>query len=499
MKRLIPWTGTAAAVFALLAIIQAWLAANGYISAAVWAAIPDAILLRDGVMPFERFVTVYPPMAFFISAAAQTAFGGTGLPPPVLAAAIITAVLAGHWAVSLTVPRFALGMPLLAALLLALHPFTLYTVASGPAAVLLMGGVYWLTSALIDLSAKARVRDTMNTALALMVLAFTHPCGLIAALAVLPFLSLCTPRPMVERSALGSILVLAFPAAFAIASFVFIRFTFGAMDWTLGMRGMHTAALGAAQTTGVVTASIAAGTGTLALDLLLAGIAAVLAMPVLLQAVPGSAERERIWAPILAMGAAAVFTAAFSVHIGIESDAAAALAPFIGIVPAALIPGRRSGLPGNAIIAVLVMGLLGGILAAAQWSSGGAGQWRQAMAGTVLVPDETVAGRLATGRFLAGKNDVLADTDTAPELTAGRGSAYGMAASGSDEFRLALLTRQIVSRFVAVSAPSAASVPQGALARSFPNLFEQGLPGYRCIYDAWGWRVYERTAAARRG
>ncbi len=416
---------------------------------------------------------------------------------------MIVALLASHWAARLSRMGYAPGVPLLAALLIALHPFTLYTMANGPAAVLLMAAIYWLTSALADLRTKARVRDTMNVALALLVLAFTHVNGLIILVAALPFLALCTPPAILERSALGAYLLVTFPVAFAMLSFGFVRLTFGVVDWSLGLSNAQmNALLESVQVRGTVTESSMFFGGSAMLELAAIGVAALLAMPVLIQAAFGGAGRLRVSPPLMAMAATAVLSAAVAAKFTSGREASAALAPFIGIVPAALAMRNRGALPAAAAISVLVMGLIGGAFVVSQWSQGEPGRWREAMIGAVSTPlAGDVAGALAAGRFLEGKPDVLADTAAAPELAAGRGSARGLILSGSDEFRLALLSKRIGSRFVAVSDPSLTAnslkPPRGELVRAFPRLYGDGLPGYRRIYDAQGWRVYERTAAAR--
>jgi hypothetical protein len=74
-----------------------------------------------------------------------------------------------------------------------------------------------------------------------------------------------------------------------------------------------------------------------------------------------------------------------------------------------------------------------------------------------------------------------------------RGDARGLLLPFADAFKIAL--RKQVPGVEQVVLPD----PQSDLGRidmintQHPNAYEQGLPGYRRVYDRAGWRVYRRN------
>src|SRR6202023_2976036 len=96
-------------------------------------------------------------------------------------------------------------------------------------------------------------------------------------------------------------------------------------------------------------------------------------------------------------------------------------------------------------------------------------------------PERTDA--LAAGGAAVGRDGVLADTENAPALVLGRGSARGMHGPASEPFALALMFSRLEPPFVGVPDPQSQSGANDRLNRAFPTLFRRGAPGYRIVYQ----------------
>jgi hypothetical protein len=146
------------------------------------------------------------------------------------------------------------------------------------------------------------------------------------------------------------------------------------------------------------------------------------------------------------------------------------------------------------VLVLLVAGWLGGIAGVVLADPAGAAQLRAAIAGS----EGERADALALGGAAIGRDGVLADTENAPALVLGRGSARGMFGPGTEPFGFALLFSRLDARFIAVPDPEGQSGANDRLNRKFPSLYRRGAPGYRLIYQNYTWRMYERISNTAR-
>ena len=102
---------------------------------------------------------------------------------------------------------------------------------------------------------------------------------------------------------------------------------------------------------------------------------------------------------------------------------------------------------------------------------------------------------LAAGGAAVGRDGVLVDVDNAPAFVLGRGRARGILGPQSEPFALAMLFDRIDTPFVAVPDPQSDAGANDRLDKAFPNLFRDGAPGYRVIYQNNTWRLFARTSA----
>jgi membrane protein XagC len=77
----------------------------------------------------------------------------------------------------------------------------------------------------------------------------------------------------------------------------------------------------------------------------------------------------------------------------------------------------------------------------------------------------------------------------------GRGRVRGILGPQSEPFTLAMLFDRIDTPFVAIPDPQSSTGVNDRLDKTFPNLFREGAPGYRVIYQNNTWRLFARIKA----
>jgi hypothetical protein len=420
------------AAFAALLAVDGWLRQHGFIAAAVMHDWGEVVLYGDGKGSFREFTTTYPPIAFVLNVLAGVPIRGlSSLPPPVVIAALLAALLVATWVSALCTAGYGWRWSVVLTALVCLHPFFLYPATTGVGAVLLLIAVYWFATAYRASRIHGRVTDFMNLALALAFTAFVHPLGALICVLTLPFLALALPPALIARSALNSMLVLLFPLLFALGSFAYENALFedSATAFLRSLMG-HVPA--------VVPADNATGTPSVLLE---------------------------IAAPLVALAVVAVR------HWPAGS--------------------RQRG----AVTALLLAGVALGWGVSFPWRSGEPALWREAAMGKPVAVEQNAEamalGRYLATRtdvlidapahpeVLAARGSahgLVVPTDDAFMLTTLTRQVHSRFIAIPDPDRPALLD-------------------DDQLAQTFPKLYAQGMRGYRLTYDANGWRVYERNDA----
>ncbi len=478
----------AAAPFALLAFAAALALAavtvrSGFVSDDAMRLWAGAITAGEGDVAIGRIVAAYPTFPFW--AAALTAFvAPAGTPAPALVAAALFALIAGLWLASLRAAGFARVPAVLAATLLAFHPALLRAEINGPSDMFLAAFLFMLGVSLYDLRARGATTDVMAVGLALLGLAFSHPMGAAIAIAAVPFLAFAVRPMLVANSALNVVVALVFPTLFAVAAFTYISWVFPGAGWSFF------AAPGESLATWRVGVAHVFGngiTGSAALDASLAtGAAFALGAPIVVVALRAVARRRPLVAPALVFVATVIAAAALTVATGLfgEPTAIAVAAPVLAAVALVRLPAPRP----TAVVVLLVAGWVGGGASLLFVDPAAAGHLRAALRGGE--PERTDA--LAAGGATIGRDGVLADTENAPALVLGRGSARGMFGPASEPFTLALIFSRLDTPFVAVPDPQSAIGANDRLNKAFPTLFRRGASGYRIVYQNNTWRLYAR-------
>jgi len=446
----------------------------------LWAG---AITAGDGKMSIDRIVAAYPTLPFLVTAlfAAITPFA---TPAPLVVAAGLAGLLAGHWLLSFLEAGLPLAFAGLATLLLIFHPTLLHAAIGGSAEMFLAIFVYLFGTALYDLRARSGVPEVMKTGLALLGLAFSHPMGAAVAFSATPFLIYAVQPVLVARSALNVVLVLVFPTAFAVAAFVYVSWVFPGSGWSFFAAPAESLSVWLAGMSNVGLKSWPILTGAVATAIAL-GVGAPL-VPV---AIGWIMQRRPLVAPAMVFFAAIIAATVVSIGTGFFGDPAplAIAAPILAAIVIARVPVVRERL--MIVVPLLAVGWIGGLSAIAIADPR---SMDQVVGLFESHGDRETLDAIALGGATIGRSGVLVDTFNAPAVVLGRGNARGLFIPSDETFSLATMFSRIDTPFVAVPDPRTITGTQDRLNRAFPQLFADGPPGYRLAYQNESWRLFGR-------
>ncbi len=491
MMRFLPFASMGAASFAAFFALSAWLALHGFEGSETAALAGRAIALRDGAVTLREIVLAFPPAPYLLSAALQQVLPqglitGGSLLTAFLAAGLLVVILRSLVAVGYRWPTaLAISIMLLA------NPAMLFLASTGPSALLLCLGAWLVATAAFRLRARSNIVDLMGFSAALAFLALCHPLGAMIALGLTPLLILILPPQVTSESTIGAYLTALFPVLLVCGGALYVSWIFTGEPLSI-LRTLS------AQSADAQFDSETSVMGSIVHQPLLAAAAyallVVLNAPILIGGMAAVRRRLPRMMPMLAFALCMPIAALMGDALGLGSPPLLLVAPLVGFAAAsvAVFPIEEQ----RPVIALLLVaaGAIGG-----GWTMGLAGNaesagWTRAMAGqTIMAASE--ADR-AVGAALAGRQDVLIDSTSAPAVIAGRRSASGLVPPLSPNFELTRMSRRATSRYLAVRSSGGAHRENDGVHAIFPKLYADGMPGYVRIYDHLGWRIYQRNPAA---
>lgn len=428
----------------------------------------QAIMVAEHRALIQDVLAAYPPLPLLLSV--PFAY----LPPLGITAATLAAIMVAGLTAAVLYYRLrsepvSLGVALPITLLVALSPVAIQAVAAGPGAALLMLGMLMLCFGLFGMSSDAAVPDMMMTAIALALMVFSHPFGIVLMLATLPALAITSPPALFARAPVSVFLILMFPALFGLASFAYTR-------WVLGLEPLTfiAAAVGAPDPgeTGQPTHILP----------FMARICfwLAVAVPVVVAFLYWSRARVAHLRPAAALAGTLLLAAFLQVSFRGEADLPLILA--MGLTLAAVCAIKAAREHRNAVLLLLCAG----------WAAGFFLPAAKPGPASVLgsAPPETAA---AFARALCPLKGVMVDTRAHPQLARLCGTARGFVATGEIDFDIQIQSRRLTSPYVLVEDQGGGGAFD-LIARTFPDLYRHGASGYALIYDRAGWRLYARLA-----
>lgn len=486
------YAAIALAVLAALQAYGAWLFGQGFAPVSIWHDWGIVELYAAGKGSFGDFVSAYPQAAATLATVLGLAAKFAGLaPPPGFAAFCVAAALFVFWAAAFRSAGYGM-LSWVLALLLAAHPYFLYSAAAGVDAVLLLAAVYWLASAFCASRATGHLIDFMSLALALAFAVSVHVYGVLLCLLLLPFLPVSLPASLRGQPTPSVLLVLLFPTLFCLASFAYLSFVMrgDASAYLLDLwRHMGLFHIEPGHARGWERQFVALASWSV--FLLLLALPAALALLLARRDSPAALPMAALigWAVLAACAVAMLASRSGGLGLGGRLEISV---PFLGLAAVAI--RHWSPQRGRGVLATLLLaaGAAGGWAGLLLQNGGELAQWRDAVLQRRAEPAAETSSTVF-GRYLADLSDVLIDVRADPALLVSRGSAAGLIVSGERAFKQTLECRCFTARFVAIADPNGAGHGVDDLNRAFPLLYRAGIAGYHSIYDANGWRVYERN------
>lgn len=456
-------------------------------SLSLWAKI---IAVRDAPeLRLEYLGVVYPHLPAYLLMLLRLVPGlDSPLLPHFVSAATVAGVLA-LWARELA-PRTP---PLLLAITLSLivaHPFTLWTATTAPQWALGLGLFYLLLRQFVLLQDDDSPHFYLRIGVLLALLFFADERATYLAIALVLLLPLVAPGELLQRSPLAFYLVVFTPFVFCFGAWAYVNWIYFD-DPLLFLRAPDSAFLGA-RAEYAFTPWLLRWGGQFLVPLAIIAALAVVAFPgamLLVNRAWRSREYRRVG--IVAVGLPVIAGALATLHETLAHPASVA-----GLLLASVLIGfglwqaRTAVLRGTAVL-LFALGTLGGWAIFLWMPSPAMNDWLRAL------QHDTRADRYAAARSLGHwlrehRFPTLIDDSATYAAIVARGDARELLLPYSDVFKLALRRDEPIQPQVVVADPRSAAGARDAITRRYPDLYDQGLPGYRRVFDERPWRVYRR-------
>lgn len=451
-----------------------WAQDAGFTSQASLELWGQALLASDGAVAAPSIIAASPPLPYFATIVAELAIPSFGMRILPLVTALFFGLMVAGWLRAFQSAGLSWGVSVAAAVLLGFNPVLLRSLVESPGWAGLHAGLSMLAVGLFNLRRDHRITDVILVALSLPLIILSQPVGLVFVVAAVPFVALCVPEAQMRRSVTGVMMTLLFPAAFVLGGFAYVNWIFNGDAFAfLG----HFAEI-----------PIAPPLPASALWLALAGMVA--SAPILPAIVIRTRRQVGVRRASLAIGGFALGSAGLCwlTQTMPEPVLLAALAIPLAMAAATRWPRNRKR-SAMLVVAMLAIGWGGGVITLWKAQDVESANLRAVLTGR---PTVAVDGELAAlGVALQGYDDILFDAAAAPAAIAHRGSARGISAASSIRFRLAGMRQDARAR-VQVVRDTRSMRGADAMGRTFPDLYERGLPGYRLLHEGPQWRAWVR-------
>jgi membrane protein XagC len=471
-------------VLLLLALLCSHLLTNGYLSSDALARYAKLLVMRDASgLRLEYAGFLSPQVSLYLSFFFSSLLGVRGAYAPYLVDIVAVSLFAALVWRDLAKNHGQIWAWLWIALLV-LHPFLLWTATSGRDLGLGLLAVYCLARTLPELQNDPEPLAYLRFAGWLTLLFLVDGRAGFIALAFLPWLALVTPVPLLKRAPVAFYLICYMPFVFAVLSWMYLNWLYHGSS-LLFMQQADSAFRGGYAQALQLPWLLEFG-GTLWLPLLWLALAGLMSSPSLLLTPWG--RRRAAWAVPVATAGALVCAGAIATYLWYTAHPVDFLV--LLLVPVAL--GLRDVIAPNKVpvSVALVLGILLGWAVLLRIPMQEIQQWTTAIQDDIdLLPNE----EMELGSWLAGSRlPTLIDDQAAYAAIAARRDAVGLILPFSDEFKLALASPDRLPAQIVVPAPGSRQGAQDAITQRFPDIWQNGRPGYRLVYEQEVWRVWQQ-------
>ncbi|MDJ0807291.1 MAG: hypothetical protein QNJ78_10700 [Gammaproteobacteria bacterium] len=411
---------------------------------------------------------------------------------PYLLSVLSGGLLLAIWNYHLRLKRYALRSRVLLVLLAAANPLFLWAVTNGSEMALSLLMYYLFCFAVLRTLLQRDSRAIIMLSSALAGYFFVDARTFYLVIAFLPLIPLVAPPNMLRESPLSVFFVISLPVALAAASWFYLNWIFHG-DARTFITVPDSAFLGELLNSRENLWLLEFG-GSWIVPTLLALLLAIAAFPGMLW------QARVIWrsprlrralltfflVPVLAVG---VSSSRYFLSHPMEMLFLLNAACMVGLL---LLPRARMKQKALAALFLLLGDLTSGIILY-RFASPDMAAWRLAISGqgNAAIHQE----ELRLGQFLAmHRLPTLLDERAGYRIVAARGDTQQLVLSYMPEFKLALQRSDPAVAQLVVFNPADRRAYLDRVTQQYPELFTDGMPGYRLVYRSPNWHVYRQEA-----
>lgn len=489
------WFAVFAGLAALFALLALWLLSRHYVndqSLWHWSIVTGSLDAPQG--GFNRFVLLYPQIQYYLLTLLSVIPGLKTPQVSYLISATVAAALLTHFLYRLRHLGVPAPLVALVATAIAANPVFLWGATNGGGEMLGIGLYYVLGMSMLVLRYSHSLHAHMMMGLVLLLFFITDARSIYLAITLLPLLPLVVQRHILRLNPVAPVLVLYSPLLFMMGIWLTLNWIYTG-DSLAFLKDPASPFLGARISADYLPWRAGFGDQFWSATAISAMLL-VLCYPVLLLAQLPPVRQSRVYAAALALGGMPVFASGLATWAEFTQSPADLLVFAMGGVMALLTTGMMMRERPVLLLALLAAGAVGSVALFARYPAVGMEGWFDAIAGrTTEAPKR---GDLALGLWARQADGMMLDENTGYAVIGARSHARNLYLTFSDRFKEGLNRGAPAAEWIAV--PSAARDPErrDLIAHHFPRLYEEGLPGYRLVYDRPDWRVYASEAQWQR-
>lgn len=467
---------------------SAVLTTRGYISVESLRLWADVMLSWESPdYAQDRLALIYPQLRFYL---ALLFYGAFPLPSPAMLSVFsvtMGGILAALWAGILRRHGWSSFAAIGWALLLVLHPFTIWTMSRGTGESLGLLAFTVVGMGLSQMRVDQNFKGMIIVAASVAAFFLMDHRFVYYAITIIPMISLFAPREMLRKSTGSFLLVALFPLVAAVMAYLYVSWVFTG-DGLAFLNDPRSIWFGAYQSVGE-TPWLGAFVGQFFVPLILAVVMIVaVAPPIVLTSILAlEAGHWRILVPVLSL--VPIIALAVATLVGF----AAHPVEFLSLLMVPLVftlTTRLAKIVAPVFVGMILVSWFLSWLLLNQWETPDLERWTNAVQGPIA--DTIFPGERALAAWMPDEmDDVLIDDQSAFAAIVARGSPEGMLVPTTDEFKIAVTSRQLDADYIAVPDPSTARGQLDQINQNFPNLFVSGHESYDLVYDNRSWRVYQ--------
>ena len=474
----------------VLAVLSIWALQHNYLNDNAmlrWSQVITTLSAPD--VRVEDFGLIYPVIPVYLLSFMYYIPGLNSPFAPYLMSIFFGSTLLVIWYIHLRRDKgYTNVFALLLVLLVASHPFFLWSVTTGTEKALSLLMFYFLCLSFVRLAHRQDVRAFMMLGWILAIYFLVDQRTLFLFVGLIPLLPLISPPKMMRESTWSVYFIFALPLFIFVGAWAYVNWIFRG-DPLLFITSPDSGFLGSRLLV-EQTPWLQDMGGYFLEPTIISLILALMAFPVLIWVIIHAKRNILLFRstvvfflhPLLALFMA---TYAFFIDhpVGILFLFIAGLMAIFILLPR-LAKGQR-----KTLVLLLVLGNIGGWLVMSYVPTSDMHNWKQSLTGNFLPNVYEPENRL--GQWLdMNRYPTLIDNTKGFRAILARKDAQNLILPNSKEFKLAFKSPILLIEQIVVMDPLSNDAAKDQVTQEYPTLYKLGLPSHRLVYDQDYWRVY---------